>query len=103
MEVALNEQNKQNIIDESLLKIKSAEASKDAALLTYDNAVKALQAQKDLNDFINNVLFQVVADFAERLKERVGGAFRDITQALNEGTLTMKNFKVIKKISMNLF
>ena len=38
--------------------------------------------------FINNILFQVIADFAEKLKERVGGAFRDLTTALNEGTLT---------------
>ena len=88
-----NEASKKQIIDETFLKIQEAEKTKQSALLAVENAEKALQAQKDLNEFINNILFQVIADFAEKLKERVGGAFRDLTTALNEGTLTMQNFK----------
>ena len=63
------------------------------AELNLKNAQDALTAQQNLNNVINNQFTRIVDSVSESIQGRVSTAVRDLTTAMNEGTLTMDNFK----------
>jgi hypothetical protein len=63
------------------------------AELNLKNAQDALTAQQNLNNVINNQFTRIVNNVSESIQGRVSTAVRDLTTAMNEGTLTMDNFK----------
>ena len=65
----------------------------EEAQLNLKNAQDALTAQENLNEVINNQFTRIVDSVSESIQGRVSTAVRDLTTAMNEGTLTMDNFK----------
>ena len=56
-------------------------------------AEKNLAAQKKLNDFINNKVLTMLNDLSGRWQNTFGTAFDTLMKAIDEGTLTLQNFK----------
>ena len=103
-EISAFEEAKTMIQRDKEMKTAAAESERDAALAAIDTAIRAAQqrktaaeaeltAAKNFNEVVNNKFTRIVDTVSGAIQGRVSNAVRDLTAALNEGTLTMDSFK----------
>ena len=83
----------QSIIDEKNLAIARGETSVLQAELAAKNAATAIQNFEKMNAVLKNDGLAILNDFSKSIKERLRGSVDDLFTAIENGTLTMDNFK----------